>query len=119
VTHLVVVADVGEIAHRDGVLHQLEGGAVQSLSWTLHERAPVRNNRIAALGWSDYPIARFTDVPRVTADVVDRSGESYLGAGEAAAGPTAAALCNAVTAALGLRIPDLPLTPETIVRALR
>ncbi len=118
VHQLVVVADVGEVVSRDGVLHQLEGGALQSLSWTLHECAPISDGRVAAAGWPDYPIARFSDVPAVIADVIDRPGEPFLGAGEAAAGPTGAALTNAVTAALGVRLTDLPLTPESIIRAL-
>ena len=104
---------------RDGVLHQLEGGAIQSLSWTLHESAPITRGAVNANGWADYPMARFTDVPSVVADVIDRPGEPFLGAGEAAAGPTGAAISNAVTAALGVRITELPLTPKAIMRAIR
>jgi CO/xanthine dehydrogenase Mo-binding subunit len=119
VTQLIVVADVGEVVSRDGVLHQLEGGAIQSLSWTLQESAPILQGVVDAQGWADYPIARFTEVPPVIADVIDRPGEPFLGAGEAAAGPTGAAIANAVTAALGVRIAELPLTPTAIMRALR
>ena len=119
VNQLIVVADVGEVVSRDGVLHQLEGGAIQSLSWTLHESAPITRGAVNANGWADYPMARFTDVPSVVADVIDRPGEPFLGAGEAAAGPTGAAISNAVTAALGVRITELPLTPKAIMRAIR
>lgn len=118
VTQLIVVADVGEVVSRDGVLHQLEGGALQSLSWTLHESAPITGGAVNANGWTEYPIARFTEVPPVIADVIDRPGDPFLGAGEAAAGPTGAAIANAVTAALGVRIAELPLTPTAIMRAL-
>jgi CO/xanthine dehydrogenase Mo-binding subunit len=110
---------VGEVVSRDGVLHQLEGGAIQSLSWTLHESAPIAWGAVNATGWADYPMARFTDVPSAIAEVIDRPGEPFLGAGEAAAGPTGAAIANAVTAALGVRLTQLPLTPAAITRALQ
>jgi len=119
VDQLIVVADVGEVVSRDGVLHQLEGGAIQSLSWTLHESAPIARRAVNATGWAEYPMARFTDIPSVIAEVIDQPGEPFLGAGEAAAGPTGAAIANAVTAALGVRLTELPLTPAAITRALR
>jgi CO/xanthine dehydrogenase Mo-binding subunit len=119
VNQLFVVADVGEVVSRDGVLHQLEGGAIQSLSWTLQESAPIALGAVSANGWADYPMARFTDVPSVKTEVIDRPGEPFLGAGEAAAGPTGAAIVNAVTSALGVRLTELPLTPAAITRALR
>ena len=119
VNRLVVVADVGEVVSADGVRHQLEGGAIQSLSWALHERAPIGPSGVDAVGWADYPIARFSDVPPIVTDVIDRPGEPFLGAGEAAAGPVAAAIANAVSDALGVRMSSLPLTAESIARALR
>jgi CO/xanthine dehydrogenase Mo-binding subunit len=118
VRSLTVVADVGRVASRDGVLNQLEGGALQAMSWTILERSTVRDGHVVASGWSDYPILRFPDVPRVVADVIDRPDEPYLGAGEAAAGPTGAAICNALAHALGVRVTELPLTPEVIMRAV-
>ena len=114
VTQLIVVADVGEVVSRDGVLHQLEGGALQSLSWTLHESAPITGGAVNANGWAEYPIARFTEVPPVIADVIDRPGEPFLGAGEAAAGPTGAAIANAVFDATGVRIRRYPLLPSRV-----
>jgi CO/xanthine dehydrogenase Mo-binding subunit len=118
VRSLAVVADVGRVASRDGVLNQLEGGALQAMSWTLLEQAPIRDGRVTATAWSDYPILRFPEVPRVISDVIDRPDEAYLGAGEAAAGPTGAAICNALASAIGVRVTELPLTPEAIIRAL-
>lgn len=118
VRSLTVVADVGRVASRDGVLNQLEGGALQAMSWTILERSTVRDGHVVASGWCDYPILRFPDVPRVVADVIDRPDEPYLGAGEAAAGPTGAAICNALAHALGVRVTELPLTPEAIMRAV-
>lgn len=118
VRSVTVVADVGRVASRDGVLNQLEGGAIQAMSWTVVERLPVQDGEVLAKTWGDYPILRFPDVPRVMADVIDRPDEPFLGAGEVAAGPTGAAICNALARALGIRVTQLPLTPESIMRAI-
>ena len=58
------------------------------------------------------------EVPRVTTVLIDRPNEHPLGAGEAAQGPTAAAIANAFAAATGKRIRDLPLPPERVKAAL-
>ena len=58
------------------------------------------------------------DVPRVETVLIDRPNERALGAGEAAQGPTAAAIANAFAAATGTRIRELPLTPERVKVAL-
>jgi CO/xanthine dehydrogenase Mo-binding subunit len=112
VTRLVVAADVGLAINPDGVANQLEGGAIQATSWTLKEEG-----RIGAVSWEDYPILRFSEVPPVEVSLV-KSDAPSLGAGEAAQGPTAAAIANALHDALGVRVRDLPLTPERIVRAM-
>jgi CO/xanthine dehydrogenase Mo-binding subunit len=61
---------------------------------------------------------RFSQVPQVDIVIVERPGEPSLGSGEASLGPTAAAIGNAVFDALGVRVRDLPLTPERIMLAM-
>jgi nicotinate dehydrogenase subunit B len=112
VTRLVVAADVGLAINPDGVANQLEGGAIQSASWTLKEEG-----RLGATTWEDYPILKFSEVPPVEVIIIENQNPS-LGAGEAAQGPTAAAIANALHHALGVRVRDLPLTPERIVKAM-
>jgi len=112
VKRLVVAADVGFAINPDGVANQLEGGAIQATSWTLKEEG-----RTGAVSWEDYPILRFSEVPAVDVRLLPTEFPS-LGAGEAAQGPTAAAIANALHDALGVRVRDLPLTPERIVRAM-
>ena len=102
----------GTLAWAVDVNNQIEGGAIQATSWTLLESA-----RPDHAGWDDYPILRFGEVPAVDV-VVMPSSEPSLGAGEASLGPTAAAIGNALFNALGLRLRDLPLTPERIVAAM-
>jgi nicotinate dehydrogenase subunit B len=111
------VADAGQIVNPDGLTNQMEGGIVQAASWTLKEQVSFDRERITSRDWQSYPILTFPEVPEVAVTLIDRPGEPWLGAGEAALGPTAAAIANAVAHATGARIRDLPLTPERIKRA--
>jgi len=114
---LWLAVDVGRVINPDGVRNQVEGGAVQSASWTLHEQVRFDRDQITSANWDSYPIMRFTEVPQVVVRIVD-SGEAETGAGELAAGPVAGAIGNAVADAVGVRVRDLPLTSAQIVRAI-
>ena len=111
IVHRAVAAvDSGEAVNPDGIRNQVEGGIVQSLSWTAYEAAGYDGARRTDYDWSTYPILRFGDAPRsVIVDVMDRPGTPFLGTGECAQGPTAAALANALAAANGIRIRALPV----------
>ncbi|MFZ2652819.1 MAG: molybdopterin cofactor-binding domain-containing protein [Burkholderiaceae bacterium] len=115
VTRLVVAVDVGLVINPDGVVNQIEGGAIQASSWTLKEAVAFDRTRITSTTWEHYPILKFSEVPAVEVEIVSSAGSPSVGAGEAAQGPTAAAIGNAVFAALGLRVRELPITPERII----
>ena len=110
--------DAGQVINPDGLVNQIEGGIVQALSWTLHERVPFDRERVLARSWETYPILRFDETPEIEVVIVNRPDEVALGTGECAAGPAAAAVANALFNALGVRARDLPLTPERIARAM-
>ncbi|HEX4864211.1 MAG TPA: molybdopterin cofactor-binding domain-containing protein, partial [Acidimicrobiales bacterium] len=114
VRRLWLAVDVGRVINPDGVINQVEGGAVQSASWTLREHVRFDRNRITSATWDSYQILRFTDTPEVTVHVIDAPGEPEVGAGEVAQGPVAAAIGNAVADAVGVRVRDLPLTRERV-----
>ena len=118
VKKLWVAVDVGLVVNPDGVVNQIEGGAVQAVSWTLKEQVNFTAEGIACKGWEDYPILRFSEVPAVEVEIINRPEQKSVGAGEAAMGPTAAAIANAVRAALGVRVRDLPFTPERVAAAI-
>jgi len=118
VERLILAVDVGLVINPDGVINQIEGGAIQSTSWTLKEQVKLGARGIASLGWEDYPILKFSEAPVVEVELIDRPELPAVGAGEAAQGPTAAAIANAVAHALGLRMRDLPLTHERIAAAI-
>ena len=117
VRRLTVVADVGTAVNPDGARNQLEGGATQAASWTVAERVRFDRTRITSDDWESYPVLRFGATPRVEAHLVESDAPS-TGAGEAAQGPTAAAIANAVHRALGVRVRDLPLDAAAVVRAI-
>ncbi|MET0195545.1 MAG: molybdopterin cofactor-binding domain-containing protein [Hyphomicrobiaceae bacterium] len=118
VRRLVAAVDVGEVINPDGVINQIEGGAIQSTSWTLKEAVRFDRTRILSDTWETYPILRFSEVPEVEVEILSRPSEPAMGAGEAAQGPTAAAIANAVFDALGVRVRDLPITRERIIAAM-
>ena len=110
--------DAGLIINPDGVVNQIEGGIIQSASWTLKEAVRFDRTRILSDTWETYPILRFSQVPQVEVEIVSRPSEPAMGAGEAAQGPTAAAIASAVFDALGVRVRDLPITRERIIAAM-
>jgi nicotinate dehydrogenase subunit B len=115
VLDISIAADMGLVVNPDGAANQLEGGAIQSCSWTLLEEVRFSRNQVTTRSWADYPILGFTDAPSVRVSLADQPGEPSLGAGEAAQGPTAGAIGNAVFDALGVRVRQLPITPERIL----
>ncbi|TMR19138.1 molybdopterin cofactor-binding domain-containing protein, partial [Nonomuraea zeae] len=118
VRRLTLAVDVGQVVNPDGVRNQIEGGATQATSWTLKERVRFDRRRITSGDWESYPILRFGEAPEVAVELVEHPGTPSVGAGEAAQGPVAAAIANAVADALGVRIRDLPLTRESILAAI-
>ena len=119
IARVTAAVDTGEVVNPDGVRNQIEGGIVQSSSWTLFERVTFDRIRVTSIDWSAYPIMRFANVPRaVDVHIIDQPGAPFLGVAEAVQGPTGAALANAIRDAIGLRLYDLPLSAERIRNAL-
>jgi CO/xanthine dehydrogenase Mo-binding subunit len=116
---IVAAADSGEVVNPDGIRNQIEGGIVQSASWTLSEEVTFDRTRITSRDWGGYPILRFPQVPeRLDVHIVPRPGQPFLGTGEVAQGPTAAMIANAVADASGARLRQLPLSRDRVRRAL-
>ncbi len=110
----VIAADAGQVVDPDGLIAQFEGGLIQAASWTLHEAVQFDSSGVTSRDWDSYPILRFDNVPVVETILLDHPEGKFLGAGEATAGPTAAAIANAVKQATGLRLRRLPFTPDAI-----
>ncbi len=116
---VVAAVDSGEAVNPDGIRNQIEGGIVQSVSWTMLESVTWDSRRITSRDWGRYPILRFSHVPAsMDVEVIDRPGQPFLGTGEASQGPAAAALANAVADATGVRMREIPLDPPRVRAAL-
>ena len=118
VRRVIAAVDAGLVVNPDGLRNQVEGGIVQAASWTLKEQVRWTREGIALHGWEDYPILGFDEAPDIEVVIVERPEAPSLGAGECAAGPTAAAIANALYDGLGVRARHLPLTPERIAAAM-
>jgi CO/xanthine dehydrogenase Mo-binding subunit len=118
VTKVVAAVDAGLIVNPDGLVNQIEGGIIQSASWTLKEHVGFDRQRITTRSWADYPILTFPEIPAVDVHLLNRPDERSLGTGEGSQGPTVAAIANAIFHATGKRMRDLPYTPQTVKVAL-
>jgi CO/xanthine dehydrogenase Mo-binding subunit len=118
VARLVCAVDVGLVINPDGVINQVEGGAIQGASWALKEAVRFDRERVTSDSWESYPILAFSEVPEVVVEIVNRPETPTFGAGEVVQGPVGAAIANAVYDALGVRVRSLPLTAERIRAAL-
>lgn len=103
------VCDAGLVINPDGASAQIEGGIVQSSSWTLKEQIKFSTEEKRSPDWASYPILRFDEIPDIEVAFMERDDQPALGVGEAAQGPTAASIANAVYAATGQRLRRLPL----------
>jgi len=110
----VIAADAGQVVDPEGLRNQLEGGLIQSASWTLKEQVDYDAGGILSRDWESYPIMTFSEVPEIETVLIDRPDQPFLGAGEATQGPTAAAIGNAVYDAVGLRLRCLPFTQDRV-----
>jgi CO/xanthine dehydrogenase Mo-binding subunit len=118
VKRIYAVVDCGCIINPDGVLNQIQGGIVQAVSWALKEQVQHDTMRITSRDWETYPILRFSEVPEVFVEFINRPEEESLGVGEGVTGIIAPAIGNAVFNAMGIRLRDLPFTPDRVIAAI-
>jgi nicotinate dehydrogenase subunit B len=118
VMRVVCAHDCGLVVNPDAVKNQVEGGILQTISRALHEEAVFDSNRVTSVDWLSYPILKFTEVPEVIVELIDHPELPPVGAGEAATAPVAAALANAIYDAIGVRLREVPMTPERVKQAL-
>jgi CO/xanthine dehydrogenase Mo-binding subunit len=118
VVRAVAAVDAGQIVNPDGVVNQIEGGIIQSSSWTLKEEVKFDAMRVNTRSWADYPIMRFEEVPQIEVLLLNQPEAPFLGVGEGSQGPAAAAIANAIANATGKRLRALPFTPVRVKSAL-
>ena len=90
---------------------------LQAASWVLKEAVPTDGTRLIAESWKDYPILSFAETPEANVEIIADPEFPSSGVGEVSLGPTAGAIANAITNAFGMRVRELPLTRERLMKA--
>jgi len=120
---LVSAHDVGKAMNPTLLLGQIYGAAYTGVGYGLTEEIKVQNGRVMNPGFRDYQMLTAMDVVPIEPVVVEPGDEDgpygAKGVGEPGLVPTAPAIANAVYNAIGVRITDLPITPEKILTALK
>lgn len=115
--------DVGQAINPAAVAGQIEGGSAMGQGYALSEELRYEQGRLVSPSFSEYLIPTSMDVPIYQSIILEsRSGVGPFGAkgiGEPSLTPVAPAIANAVADALGVRVFELPITPERVVMALR
>ncbi|WP_128918386.1 xanthine dehydrogenase family protein molybdopterin-binding subunit [Bradyrhizobium nanningense] len=117
-------ADVGRVINRVAAEGQDEGAAVMGFGHALHEALEFEDGQPINATPIDYSIPRISDVPPVFDTILVENGDGpgpggAKGMGEGAILPVAPAIANALFSTYGIRITDLPMTPEKVWRALQ
>lgn len=115
---LTYAQDCGLIINPDGVRNQVEGNAIQSASRALKEEIRFDEYRVLSRDWESYPILTFTEIPEIEIVLINRPDEPSVGVGEPAGNTAAPAIANAVYAARGIRLHQIPFTSERVRAAL-
>ncbi len=122
VLKVVAVHDVGKAVFREGIEGQIQGGVAMGLGYALSEEVHFSDGRPLNDSFLDYRLPTMRDVPEIVPVILEkenpRSPDDIRGVGEPTTIPTAAAVANAVYDAVGVRVKDLPLTPERVYWAL-
>jgi CO/xanthine dehydrogenase Mo-binding subunit len=118
VSKVVIATACGRIINPQGLRHQIQGAVLQGISRTLFEVVKFDRSHVTSLDWQSYPVLTFPDVPDIETVLVDQRDIEPSGAGELATVPVAAALCNAIFDATGVRLRQVPFTPERVKSAL-
>ena len=110
--------DAGTIVNRDTVLNQFEGAAVFGASLALHGEITATNGVIDQTNFGDYPVCRMDDAPEEVKVHIVESTAPPAGVGEPGVPPIAPAICNAIFAATGKRVRELPISKTELVQAV-
>ncbi len=109
VTKVWCCADAGYVMNPDGFAAQMEGGIVYGLTTALYSGITLKDGSVEQSNFHDYQMVRMEDAPSVMVDVINGDSKVLGGAGEPSLPPLAPAVTNAIFAATGKRIRELPI----------
>ena len=123
VKKIYTVHDVGNILNPITHQGQIEGGVIQGLGYALMEELISEDGQVSTLSLGDYKIPTMPDIPELDTRLLEPSGGQTpyqtKGIGENSNIAVAGAIANAVYDAVGVRIMDLPITAEKVLKALK
>ena len=117
VERVTCAVDAGFAVNPDGLVAQMEGGIAFGLSAALHGEISIAQGRVQQSNFHDYPVLRIDEMPAIETVIVNGGG-TLGGGGEPGTPPAAPALANAVFAATGRRIRELPLSKHDLAATL-
>ena len=123
ITRYTVVQDAGKAVHPSYVEGQYQGGAVQGIGWAINEEYIYgKDGRLQNAGFLDYRIPVASDLPMIDTVIVEVPNPGHpngvRGVGETSIVPPLAAIANAVSAAAGVRMTELPMSPPRLLKAM-
>lgn len=119
VKKFTVAHDCGLVVNPDGVVNQIEGQVIQTLSRTLYEEVSFTRSAITSVDWASYPILRFPEMPKIDVVLIDRPDKPAWGAGEPACSVVPSAVASAVFDAVGVRMRKVPFKQEDVLAGLK
>jgi nicotinate dehydrogenase subunit B len=119
VERVTIAHDCGLVVNPGAVRNQIEGGVIQSISRALKEEVTFDRSRVTSLDWASYPIITFNEIPdEIDIVLIDRPNSPPTRVGEPASESAWPGVANAVYDAIGVRLRQLPLTPQRVLAGL-
>lgn len=118
VKRVVIALDVGVVLNPDGLRQQAEGSVIMGMGYALFEEVRFQGGKVLNRNFDEYLIPRFSALPKIEIVLVDNPQTAALGGGEPTIIGMGAALANAIFDATGVRLLELPMTPEKVKAAL-
>lgn len=124
VLRYTVIQDAGKAIHPDYVEGQFQGGAAQGIGWALNEEYVYgEDGRLQNAGFLDYRIPVCSDLPFIDTQILEIPNPNHpygiRGVGETSIVPPLAAIANAVSNAVGVRMTHVPMSPPRILKAIK
>jgi xanthine dehydrogenase YagR molybdenum-binding subunit len=117
---MLVVQDCGAVVNRLTCESQIHGGVIMGIGYALYEQRVMdaRTGVVLNPNLETYKLPGPADMPDIEVILLDMRERGVIGVGEPCTVPTASAIANAVANAIGVRVPDLPITPDKVLAAL-
>lgn len=115
IARVVQAWESGAVVNPDGLRNQVMGAIVQAIGGALFERILFANGRILNPHFADYQLPRFKDTPQIEVILIDRKDLPSAGAGETGIVGLAPAVGNAIYAATGVRLRNMPMAPHNAI----